>query len=90
MAPKHRQNEQKTGSPSASQEQVKVQKATGRGQHHPSGVSSFAPQWHRRRKLTVLYYRSCGMSVRDIAQRVDIRPRDVRRYLDEMLSSGGV
>ncbi|VVT54603.1 uncharacterized protein SAPINGB_P004158 [Magnusiomyces paraingens] len=57
---------------------------------HPSSVSTLEPQWLRNRKLTVLYYRSCGMPVADIAARVGIQASHVRRYLDEILASNSI
>lgn len=57
---------------------------------HPSGVSSHSPLWYRNRKITILYYRSCGMSIQDISERVSLKPSEVRRYLDEILENNGV
>lgn len=68
-----------------------TQEIQGRDTHiHPHGISSNSPHWLRNRKLTVLYYRSCGMSITDIAERCSLNPRDVRRYIDEILESGGI
>lgn len=53
-------------------------------------TKSQPPAWYRDRKLLILYYRSSGFTINAIAQRMELKKEDVRRYLDEILADNSV
>lgn len=53
-------------------------------------TKSQPPEWYRDRKLLILYYRSSGFTINAIAQRMELKKEDVRRYLDEIIADNSV